>query len=74
MFGVSHLKVDYPSTPFVTSFSGASTSFAVLYGGGIDYHLVPLLSLRVEADVLRTSFFDGTQNNFRLSTGIVFNF
>lgn len=68
MFGVSHLKVNFPD------FSSTDTSFASAYGGGIDYHLLPLLSWRVEGDVLRTSFTSGTQNNFRLSTGIVFNF
>ena len=68
MFGVSHLKVDFPAS------SATGTSFASAYGGGIDYHLVPFLAWRVEADALRTSFSSGTQNNFRLSTGIVFNF
>jgi hypothetical protein len=69
MFGVSHLKVDFP-----TFSSGTDTSFASVYGGGIDYHLVPLLAWRVEGDALRTTFGSGTQNNFRLSTGLVFNF
>lgn len=69
MFGVSHLKVDFP-----TSSSGTDTSFASVYGGGIDYHLVPFLAWRVEGDALRTTFDSGTQNNFRLSTGLVFNF
>jgi hypothetical protein len=68
LFGVSHLKVDFAGG------SGTDTSFASLYGGGLDYHLVPFFSWRVEADALRTSFSSGTQNNFRLSTGIVFNF
>jgi hypothetical protein len=68
MFGVSHLKVDFPGS------SPSDTSFASVYGGGIDYHLVPFLAWRVEGDALRTSFGSGTQNNFRLSTGLVFNF
>ena len=68
LFGVSHLKVDFPGS------SSTDTSFASAYGGGIDYHLVPFLAWRVEADALRTSFSSGTQNNFRVSTGIVFNF
>jgi hypothetical protein len=68
MFGVSHLKVDFSGG------TSTDTSFASVYGGGIDYHLLPFFSWRVEGDALRTSFSSGTQNNFRLSTGIVFNF
>jgi hypothetical protein len=40
MFGVSHLKLDFPG------FSSTDTSFASAYGGGIDYHLLPMLSWR----------------------------
>ena len=68
LFGVSHLNVDFTGT------SNTDTSFASAYGGGIDYHLLPFFAWRVEADALRTSFSSGTQNNLRLSTGIVFNF
>jgi hypothetical protein len=68
MFGVSHLRQEFGSS------SDAETSFASVYGGGIDYHLLPFLSWRVEGDAFRTTFSSGTQNNFRLSTGIVFNF
>ena len=68
MFGVSHLRQEFGSS------SDTETSFASVYGGGIDYHLLPFLSWRVEGDAFRTTFSSGTQNNFRLSTGIVFNF
>ncbi len=68
LFGVSHLRVEFPTG------SDTDTSFASLYGGGIDYHLLPFFAWRVEADAFRTSFSSGTQNNFRLSTGLVFNF
>ncbi len=53
---------------------GSDTSLADTLGGGIDYHLIPLIAWRVQADELQTRFFSGTQNNFRLSTGIVFHF
>ena len=69
LFGVSHLKVDFPSGS-----SSSDTSFASAYGGGIDYHLLPFFAWRVEADALRTSFSSGTQNGLRISTGVVFNF
>ena len=69
-------------TPFAHALFGAAhitgessdTSFASAYGGGLDYHLVPLVNWRFQADLLRTSFFSDTQNNVRLSTGIVLHF
>jgi hypothetical protein len=54
--------------------SSSSTSFAYALGGGIDYHLIPLVSWRVQADFLQTRFFSNTQNNVRISTGIVIHF
>jgi hypothetical protein len=63
LFGASHISGD-----------GSDTSFASAYGGGLDYHLVPLVNWRFQADLLHTSFFSGTQNNVRLSTGIVLHF
>ena len=53
---------------------GSDTSLSDAIGGGIDYHLVPLIAWRVQGDALQTRFFSSTQNNFRLSTGIVFHF
>jgi len=67
MFGVAHIhNGDF--------FDTSNTSFAEALGGGIDYRLVRLLALRVEADYIHTHLFSTTQNNFRLSTGIVFRF
>jgi len=70
--------------PFVHALLGAghlsesasisSTSFADALGGGIDYHLIPLISWRIQADALQTRFFSSTQNNVRVSTGIVVHF
>jgi hypothetical protein len=53
---------------------GSDTSFAHAIGGGIDFKPVPLIGWRVQGDFLQTRFFSGTQNNFRLSTGIVLHF
>jgi hypothetical protein len=69
-------------TPFAHALFGAShisavssdTSIASAYGGGLDYHLVPLVNWRFQADLLHTSFFNDKQNNVRLSTGIVLHF
>jgi len=53
---------------------GKFPPFAEALGGGIDYRLVRLVALRVQADYIHTHLFSTTQNNFRLSTGIVFRF
>lgn len=54
--------------------STSDTSFAYAVGGGLDYHLVPLVGWRVQADMLQTRFFSNTQNNVRISTGLVIHF
>jgi hypothetical protein len=68
LFGASHI------TGSLSGFSESDTSFASAYGGGLDYHLVPLVNWRFQADLLHTRFFSDTQNNVRLSTGIVLHF
>jgi opacity protein-like surface antigen len=52
----------------------SNTSFATALGGGIDYRLIRPVALRLEGDYIRTSFFNTTQNNLRLSTGLVLRF
>lgn len=54
--------------------AGSDTSFATAIGGGLDYKLLKVLAWRFQGDYLRTSFFSSTQNNVRLSTGIVVRF
>jgi len=53
---------------------GSDTSLSDAIGGGVDYHLIPLIAWRLQADELQTRFFSATQNNFRFSTGLVFHF
>jgi opacity protein-like surface antigen len=53
---------------------GSDTSFATGIGGGLDYRLLRPIALRFEGDYVQTRFFGTTQNNVRLSTGIVFRF
>jgi hypothetical protein len=65
LFGAGHIS---------TNGAGSDTSFATALGGGIDYHLIPLLAWRLEGDYVQTRFFSTTQNNVRLSTGIVVRF
>jgi opacity protein-like surface antigen len=52
----------------------SNTSFATAVGGGLDYRLFGPVAARVEGDYLRTKFFNSTQNNLRLSAGVVFRF
>jgi len=65
LFGAGHVG---------TNLAGSNTSFATGLGGGIDYRIVRPIALRFEGDYLQTRFFSATQNNVRLSTGIVFRF
>jgi hypothetical protein len=55
---------------------GASdTSFSTAIGGGIDAKVGHNLSWRIiQGDYVMTQFFNDTQHNARLSTGIVFRF
>jgi opacity protein-like surface antigen len=67
MFGVGHVNTGQ-------GISTSDTSVATALGGGLDYKIIRILAVRVEADYVQTRFFSTTQNNFRLSTGIVFRF
>ena len=65
MVGIGHVNVHGAAT---------DTSLATALGGGLDYKLVRLVSWRLQGDYVHTRFFDGHQNNLRLSTGIVIHF
>ncbi|MHB8214930.1 MAG: hypothetical protein ACYDDS_02515 [Candidatus Sulfotelmatobacter sp.] len=52
---------------------GSDTSFATAIGGGIDYKIIRPVAWRLQGDYVQTRF-SGTQNNVRISTGIVFRF
>jgi hypothetical protein len=68
LIGAAHISEN------ASGFSDSNTSFAYALGGGIDYRLIPLISWRVQGDLLRTRFFSNTQDNVRISTGIVVHF
>jgi opacity protein-like surface antigen len=55
-------------------FSNSDTSFSTALGGGLDYKLVKGVAWRVQGDDIRTKLFGSTQNDLRISTGIVFKF
>jgi opacity protein-like surface antigen len=54
--------------------SNSNNSFAYALGGGLDYRIIPLLSWRVQADLIRSGFFSTTQSNVRVSTGVALHF
>jgi hypothetical protein len=54
--------------------AGSDTSFETALGGGLDYRLFRMIGWRLEADYVQTRFFSTTQNNLRISTGVVVHF
>ncbi len=65
MIGIAHAN---------TNGFGSNTSFSTALGGGLDYRLIRLVAWRFEGDYVRTSLFNGTQHNARISTGIAVHF
>lgn len=65
MFGLSHVN---------TNGFGSDNSFATAIGGGLDYRVFHLLAWRIEGDYIRSSLFSGTQQNARITTGLVLRF
>jgi opacity protein-like surface antigen len=65
MIGVAHAN---------TNGFGSDSSFSAALGGGLDYRLIRFLAWRFEGDYIRTSLFNGTQHNARISTGLAVHF
>jgi hypothetical protein len=68
LFGAAHLHES--SLVFVNG----ETDFADAVGGGVDYHLIPRVSLRVQLDDLQTHFHGVREDNTRFSTGLAVHF
>jgi hypothetical protein len=68
LLGASHLHEtgDY--------YSNSQTDFADAIGGGIDYHLMPRVSWRVQLDDLQTRFYGAREDAARFSTGLAVRF
>lgn len=79
LFGGAHESIGSGITP-VTGFSAnvvpmSGNAFASAIGGGIDLHVAPFLSVRpIQVDYLLTRFNSGTQNQPRVSAGLVVRF
>jgi hypothetical protein len=54
--------------------AGSNTSFASAIGGGLDYRIIKPIAWRFQADYVITQFFGNTQDNVRVSTGLVRRF
>ncbi|HUO15182.1 MAG TPA: hypothetical protein VMX38_09360 [Verrucomicrobiae bacterium] len=65
MIGVAHINANA---------AGSDNSFASAVGGGIDYRLLRILAWRFEGDYVHAHLFNISENNVRLSTGIVVRF
>ncbi len=63
-----------PPIPPTFKFSTSSTNFAFALGGGADYKLTERVAWRLQADYLQTQINRRTQNDLRVSTGLVFRF
>jgi Outer membrane protein beta-barrel domain len=58
----------------VTENGLSETPFAVGGGGGVDYKIFHNFSWRVQGDYIHTHYLNASQNNLRVSTGLVFRF
>ena len=72
MVGVAHINVNVSET--VPVGDPSNTSFANAVGGGVDYRIIRPVAWRFEGDYIQTRFFSATQNDIRISTGIVIRF
>jgi hypothetical protein len=54
--------------------SNSDLAFSDGAGAGLDYKIVNAVAWRLQADWIHTRIFRGTQNDLRISTGIVFRF
>jgi hypothetical protein len=66
LFGAAHVSTN--------NGGDSDTSFATALGGGLDYKIIRPIAWRFQGDYVQTRFFGATQNNIRLSTGIVLRF
>jgi opacity protein-like surface antigen len=72
LFGVAHDRI---ATDNGSALSGSASAFALALGAGIDIKVVPLVSFRpIQIDYLVTRFGSSTQNQPRVSAGLVLHF
>jgi hypothetical protein len=72
LVGVSHVNITLSATGF-TSKSTSDNGFAGAFGGGLDWKVGEHVSIRlIQAEYFPTRFKGNTQNNARISAGIIF--
>ena len=75
LVGAAHESGASSSGPLLTTTGPVQTGFATTLGGGIDLKVLPLISIRpLQVDYLLTHFNSATQNQFRISAGVVVHF
>jgi Outer membrane protein beta-barrel domain len=74
LLGGAHLGESGSGSTPASTFTHSETGFATALGGGLDYKLIKGIAWRIQADDLRTDFFNNSHHNFRFTTGIVFRF
>ncbi|MFZ0773811.1 MAG: hypothetical protein WCA49_24890 [Candidatus Sulfotelmatobacter sp.] len=74
LFGAAHTKASQASSLPDNFVQPIDTSFATALGGGLDYKIIRPIAWHFQGDYVQTRFFGTTQNNIRLSTGIVLRF
>jgi opacity protein-like surface antigen len=73
LFGGAHESLGGNSSLAISS--GSASAFAVAVGAGIDIKVAHFVSLRaIQLDYLMTRFGSATQNQPRVSAGVVFHF
>jgi len=72
LLGGAHVRADFSGVG--GSATASKTNFTVIVGGGIDLGFSHHLAFRVQPDYFLTQILDRSQNNFRLSAGVVFRF
>jgi hypothetical protein len=74
-FARSAFSVTLNAPPINIHTSASSTGFAMAVGGGLDVGLTKSLAFRlIQGDYLLTHFGSATQNNGRITTGLVYKF
>lgn len=82
LFGGAHGSAGFDCTPsarvhregvLIPCGSGSENAFAMTVGGGVDWNATEHIGIRViQAEYLMTRFLSNTQNNARISTGVIF--
>jgi hypothetical protein len=75
LVGAAHESASTSIGTVITTTSPTHTGFATTLGGGLDLKVLPLISIRpIQVDYLLTHFNSATQNQFRISAGVVVHF